>query len=720
MNSEGEGSHALSPGDSDATTTKIPVNSDYVQKGSRAEKGENDVNNNGDNHDLISSNNENISDEMRSPDEPLPKAPLKWGSGNFSDEEEEEEDYFANYGSSDSSDYSSSSGSGSGSGSDSDSSSDYSSSSDNSSNYNSSDDDDNHNHNNHRRNSSNSNNNNNNKRSNSTGSSSYCCCSNSNVTPEKKAESADALNMRTWRSCSVIKANRSNILSQNYRFQAPAAWTSGTRPKNESGQLLGQSYRLPQTPRTPPLKTSGYRETISFGSSSCSSCSSSTTLSEYAVSKMKPLRKSLEIGKQSGDPAKAPPLPLPKSPVLVEKPKSPSKSPDIAKHSEGATKPPRKSSGKSKRSDGTTKSSKKSHGSDNGSSSPGRHSGERKKSVSTEGKSKRKKSKEGKDESKKDSSDKSSGDEVKKHKRKESKSGDRKDKESKHKDGKSKAKKPKTFKAPKGIETKKLHFVTAAYSGIGRRKTNEDTHVIIEDLVPDLKPSDRLSFFAVYDGHGGSATSEACKDVVHRSIMDHPLFGTSEMPTAIRDGFAKVDERINLPEGDKSGSTAVIGFLHGRTLYVADIGDSECVIGSQEIKAGPYKSELLSKKHKPTDADEKARIEQAGGMVVFGRIYGTLAVSRGFGDFEFKQSDGMYVSCEPFVRTRHLSRNDKFVIFACDGLWDKVTYDEAVIHVGLMLGRKTPDEIVKSLYELSFGKGSLDNITIVLVIFEWS
>lgn len=44
----------------------------------------------------------------------------------------------------------------------------------------------------------------------------------------------------------------------------------------------------------------------------------------------------------------------------------------------------------------------------------------------------------------------------------------------------------------------------------------------------------------------------------------------------------------------------------------------------------------LSEDHKPDNADEKKRIEEAGGFVTEGRINGNLNLSRALGDFEFK------------------------------------------------------------------------------------
>lgn len=44
----------------------------------------------------------------------------------------------------------------------------------------------------------------------------------------------------------------------------------------------------------------------------------------------------------------------------------------------------------------------------------------------------------------------------------------------------------------------------------------------------------------------------------------------------------------------------------------------------------------MSYKHIPTDENERLRISAAGGLVVFGRLFGSLAVSRSFGDRDYK------------------------------------------------------------------------------------
>lgn len=63
----------------------------------------------------------------------------------------------------------------------------------------------------------------------------------------------------------------------------------------------------------------------------------------------------------------------------------------------------------------------------------------------------------------------------------------------------------------------------------------------------------------------------------------------------------------------------------------------------------------MSEDHKPTREDEAKRIRDAGGFVINNRVMGELAVSRAFGDVDFKK--GLQVSLKnqfypsPFERT---------------------------------------------------------------------
>lgn len=50
-----------------------------------------------------------------------------------------------------------------------------------------------------------------------------------------------------------------------------------------------------------------------------------------------------------------------------------------------------------------------------------------------------------------------------------------------------------------------------------------------------------------------------------------------------------------------------------------------------------FKAVPMTEDHKPTREDEAKRIRDAGGFVINSRVMGELAVSRAFGDAEFKK-----------------------------------------------------------------------------------
>ena len=83
---------------------------------------------------------------------------------------------------------------------------------------------------------------------------------------------------------------------------------------------------------------------------------------------------------------------------------------------------------------------------------------------------------------------------------------------------------------------------------------------------------------------------------------------------------------LYLQPGFDSGCTAVVALKCGEELYVANAGDSRCVVS----RAG--KAVDMSIDHKPEDEPEKTRIEKAGGWVTpDGRVKGGLNLSRSLG-----------------------------------------------------------------------------------------
>uniref|UniRef100_A0A8D8RUH1 Protein phosphatase 1L n=1 Tax=Cacopsylla melanoneura TaxID=428564 RepID=A0A8D8RUH1_9HEMI len=161
---------------------------------------------------------------------------------------------------------------------------------------------------------------------------------------------------------------------------------------------------------------------------------------------------------------------------------------------------------------------------------------------------------------------------------------------------------------------------------------------------------------------------------------------------------------------DVAGSTALIAVLEGTRLIVANVGDSRGVMCDSKGNAIP-----LSFDHKPQQMRERKRIKEAGGFIAFNgvwRVAGILATSRALGDYPLK--DKRLVIADPDILTFDLAdHKPQFLILASDGLWDIFSNEEAVNFIKQRLGEELFG--AKSLTLQAYYKGSLDNITVVVI-----
>ncbi|KAM5436513.1 Protein phosphatase 2C 2 [Microsporum ferrugineum] len=214
----------------------------------------------------------------------------------------------------------------------------------------------------------------------------------------------------------------------------------------------------------------------------------------------------------------------------------------------------------------------------------------------------------------------------------------------------------------------------------GWRISMEDAHAAVLDLQAKYldkshgptSPDKRLSFFGVYDGHGGEQMALYAGEHVHRIVARQESFARGDIEQALRDGFLATDRAILEDpqyENEISGCTASVAIISRDKIRVANAGDSRSVLG---VKG---RAKPLSFDHKPQNAGEKARISAAGGFVDFGRVNGNLALSRALGDFEFKRAadltpEQQIVTANPDVTTHEVTEDDEFLVVACDGIWD--------------------------------------------------
>uniref|UniRef100_A0A6B2L3N8 protein-serine/threonine phosphatase n=1 Tax=Arcella intermedia TaxID=1963864 RepID=A0A6B2L3N8_9EUKA len=223
------------------------------------------------------------------------------------------------------------------------------------------------------------------------------------------------------------------------------------------------------------------------------------------------------------------------------------------------------------------------------------------------------------------------------------------------------------------------------------------------------------SFFGVFDGHNGSRCARYLAQYLPSIIAVDVRFDTHPQ-IAINDAFLKVDNeflRISKTQGLKDGSTAIVVIIKGNQIYVANTGDSRAIL-CDKSSAVP-----LSTDHKPLDNKERKRINAAGGHVFLGRVQGVLGVARAFGDIDFKREGGEgFVTCEPDIKLWNRTETTEFIVLACDGVWDVMTTEDVTKFVRdkLMQGMP-PQEVTELLVYHCFQRGSLDNISAIIVSF---
>ncbi|CZS92308.1 probable protein phosphatase 2C [Rhynchosporium agropyri] len=267
----------------------------------------------------------------------------------------------------------------------------------------------------------------------------------------------------------------------------------------------------------------------------------------------------------------------------------------------------------------------------------------------------------------------------------------------------------------------------------GWRISMEDAHATILDLqsvaeggkeAKQASVDSRLSFFGVYDGHGGDKVALFAGENIHPIIAKQEAFKKGDLEQALKDGFLATDRAIlNDPryEEEVSGCTASVAIVSAKQIFVGNAGDSRSVLG---VKG---RAKPLSFDHKPQNEGEKARITAAGGFVDFGRVNGNLALSRAIGDFEFKKSaelapEQQIVTAYPDVTVHDISDDDEFLVVACDGIWDCQSSQAVVEFVRRGIAAKQDlSKICENMMDNCLASSSetggvgCDNMTIIII-----
>jgi len=262
----------------------------------------------------------------------------------------------------------------------------------------------------------------------------------------------------------------------------------------------------------------------------------------------------------------------------------------------------------------------------------------------------------------------------------------------------------------------------------GHRPRNEDSHNYILNISGKDNNMAKANFYGLYDGHGdphtqgGKVISQYLADHIFKYFMHkkvtHPL--SSRYISNVFNHVQKDIQEKHPIISRTCGSTCLLVIQHHagannhECLTIINTGDSRGVL-CRDNTAHP-----ITKDHKPCWPEERSRIEKMGGIIQHDgydwRIK-DLSVSRSFGDVDAKP----FVTQTPDIFKLKLSKKDRFIILACDGLWDVMTNQDAVNYVidncfdsmGQQINQNI--NIAKKLAELALQKGSGDNVTVIVV-----
>ena len=264
---------------------------------------------------------------------------------------------------------------------------------------------------------------------------------------------------------------------------------------------------------------------------------------------------------------------------------------------------------------------------------------------------------------------------------------------------------PRTLVKP----TPSARFAYGHAETIGKRPTMEDAILLCgQYVVPSVcsaflqlsiheyiylnryRDSPDEDLFGVFDGHGG----DECAKFVQRAFPTVLAWKLAQYPSPDDvEKALKVDlflESSSLLICDNSlapqatyeaidleakarfnyiGSTALVAYIRGDTLWMSNAGDARAVLATKGV------AERLSYDHKGEDPAEAKRVVEEGGFIdSYDRVSGKLAVTRAFGDRDV----GAWVKAIPHITKHKLTKDDHFLILACDGVYD-VMSDKAVV-----------------------------------------
>ena len=164
-----------------------------------------------------------------------------------------------------------------------------------------------------------------------------------------------------------------------------------------------------------------------------------------------------------------------------------------------------------------------------------------------------------------------------------------------------------------------------SYHGIFKKNNEDRTKVILDSKLTKTINNSKgkpiipnISYFAIYDGHGGNKCSDFLQEKLHTLLFNSTKFPIYTLQ-AIYDSFIQSEQEFNsisfdsqnLSMLDKSGSCALSALFINEWCFISNLGDSRALYS---LDSGKNLLQI-TRDHKPNDLIERTRIEKAGGRI---------------------------------------------------------------------------------------------------------
>ncbi|XP_043691043.1 probable protein phosphatase 2C 25 [Telopea speciosissima] len=253
------------------------------------------------------------------------------------------------------------------------------------------------------------------------------------------------------------------------------------------------------------------------------------------------------------------------------------------------------------------------------------------------------------------------------------------------------------------------------YRDLDRHHLGEFSIAIVQanEILEDhsqVETGSYATFVGVYDGHGGPEASRFVCDHLFLHLMRLARENGTISEDVLRNAFSATEEGFLTlvrrtwqikPLIAAMGSCCLVGVVWRGTLYVANLGDSRAVVGCLG-RSNNIVAEQLTSDHNASMEEVRQELRSLhpndSHIVVLKhgvwRVKGIIQVSRSIGDAYLKKPEFVMdpsfprfrlseplqkpvLTADPSIYSRPIRPQDKFIIFASDGLWEHMTNQEA-------------------------------------------